>query len=639
MSMFQHDALGLPEPKYTYITNAEDASAAVSEIYNHPLIGVDTETTALNPYKANISLVQVGTRSKNYVFDIRSDTDHSSVDMELLKPILTGDHQKRIVQNAVFDMKMVKINHGFYIENIYDPMLVEQLFNLGISSRGASLEALMLKYLGLTLEKEPRTTFQDYYQTFKKFQLDYAANDVVVLPLLYDTQTPRIVEEGFENVTRLEFEFTKPLCEMELNGITLDVPKWRAIMSEIDIEREQIAEEVSHILSSSEDQTTLFGVSMVNIDSPVQLKKSLTKYGLSLESTGEEELKKYTGVPVIDRLLDYRKANKLISTYAEPLIDRINDVTSRLHTDFRQMVSTGRMSSSNPNLQNIPKKQKFRNGFIAKDGYSFITADMSGAELRILGNLSQDPIFIHSYANGVDLHTRAASEVYGIPYENVTGDMRNASKAIQFGLCYGLSKFGLSKRLKITEKKAEEMINKYFTAYRGIKKYLDKAGRDAVMNSFSVCVSGRKRFYNSPPIDHPDRQKIQRSIERKGKNAPIQGANADTIKESMILIVNRLEQSGYDAKLLLTVHDEVIVESKNDQKYEVAKVIEQAMVDGFGRYFHDIPMETDSLIGPCWLKGECESNKGGCGSREFKSIEDKKFGTKIVCSGCGKENI
>ncbi len=197
----------------------------------------------------------------------------------------------------------------------------------------------------------------------------------------------------------------------------------------------------------------------------------------------------------------------------------------------------------------------------------------------------------------------------------------------------------MGKRLKITEKKAEEMIYKYFDAYKGVKKFLDKSGHKAVLNGYSLSISGRKRFYRLPPLNHKDRQQQQRSVERKGKNAPIQGANADTIKESMIILCNELEKGNYDAKLLLTVHDELIIEAKNEQRYEVSKIVEKSLVDGFGRYFTKIPMEADSLIGPCWLKGECNDKKGGCGHTEFVAQEDKTYGTKIVCAKCGKENI
>jgi len=496
----------------------------------------------------------------------------------------------------------------------------------------AGLAALVFRYLGINMPKEPAGTFSDYGQKFKPYQLEYAANDVVVLPMIKELQMIKTISEGLEDAARLEFEFTKPMCEMELNGITIDVDKWRIIMRDIDKIRMSLHDEISGMLSDSSDQIFMFDVPAVNIDSPAQLKAALSKIGLSnIDNTDEATLNKFQGLPVIDALLKYRKANKLISTYGEALLEKINDLTGRLHTDFRQMVSTGRMSSANPNLQNIPKKQMYRSCFIAKPGYSLVTADMSGAELRILGNLSQDPVFIECYAHGIDLHTRTASEVFGVAMENVKKDMRSGAKAINFGLCYGLSKYGLARRLKIPENKADKMIKSYFKKYTGVKRFLDKSAKDAVMNRFSRSISGRKRYYRLPEYGDPDFGRAKASVERKAKNAPIQGSNADTIKQAMIYLVDRLEKSGYDAKLILTVHDEVVVETKHEERHEVGEIVAKSLVDGFGHYFHLIPMETDALIGPCWLKGECEK----CKSDEMIFIPDKKYKTKLVCKSCG----
>jgi DNA polymerase-1 len=532
-------------------------------------------------------------------------------------------------------MKIIKRSRGFYLTNVYDTMLVEQLSTLGLAFTKASLSALVLRHLGLYMPKEPRDTFGDYGQKYEEFQIEYAANDVVPLHLIRDLQWSRVQKEGLENAARLEFEFIKPLCEMELNGIHIDVDKWRIIMTDVEKERIEVGGIIREILSEVEDQNTLFGVSLVNIDSNAQLKSALNKYGIPVEKTDVGALEKHAGVPIVDAILDYRKANKLISTYAETLLAKISKYTGRLHTDFRQMIATGRLSSSNPNLQNIPKQQRYRSCFISSPGYSLITADQSGAELRILGNLSKDPIFIEAYATGQDLHTRTASEIFGVPYDKVDKNMRGAAKSINFGLIYGMSSVGLSKRLKITKKSAEDMINKYFNRYRGIKRYLDKAARDAVSNRFTTTVSGRKRYYNMPAFDHPDRKKIQSGIERQGMNAAIQGGDADTIKEAMILVVNRLE--GYDAKLLLCVHDELVIEVRDDQRYEVSEIVVKAIKDGFGRYFTDIPMETEALIGKSWLKGLCENKVDGtkCGHNEMKFILDEKYGSKLVCSKCG----
>lgn len=634
--MLTENNLTLPKPNYDYITDEESARRAMSELDRYDILGMDTECTGLDAYEAKVSLVQLGIPNKAFVFDVRHDTPHSSLHLDVLKPILIGK-QLKLLQNATYDMEMIKANYGYYIENIYDTMIVEQLLHLGLHAK-SSLDYLVKKYLGITMDKHPRDTFSNYTQKFKPFQLEYAANDVLVMHDIRNCQLPSVKEHGFEDVCRLEFEFAKPLCEMELNGMKLDVDKWRAIMSDAAVEKEKAAKEVGDLLEPVEDQTTLFGVSVIDVDSPQQLLSALEKYGLPVENTSNPELVKYKGMPLVDAILNYRKYAKLISTYAEPLIEKINSTTDRLHTEFRQMVATGRMSSSRPNLQNIPKKQMYRSCFIAPEGYRLITADMRGAELRILGNLSRDPIFIESYAKGIDLHTRTASETFGVSMDKVTHNMRDVAKTLNFGLCYGLSQFGLARRLKISEKEASEIINNYFARYKGVKEYLDRSAKDAVYKRYSKTVSGRKRFYRLPPYTDPNFNRIRAGIERQAKNAGIQGANADTIKQSMIYLVDRLSKGGYDARLISTVHDEVIVEAAEDQVYEVGKVTVQALKDGFGRYFNLIPMESDALIGPCWLKDACENEISGgkCGGTEMVAIPtDDKYGTKVVCKKCG----
>lgn len=634
MSVFEANVLRLPKPNYDYITTEEQARRALTEISNHNVIEVDLEATGLDPYLSKVSLLQMGIPNKAFVFDMRM------LGLDLFRPILVDRNIVKILQNAVYDMKLVKVHGGYYIENVYDTMLVEQLFNLGLMGKRADLATLVYKYLGITLDKEPRSTFENYEQEFQPFQLEYAANDVVVLNAIREMQIPRIREEGFENVCRLEFDFLKPMCEMELNGIKFDVDKHRVILSDIAQEVERHGDAVRRMLNICEDQTTLFGVSTVNIDSNIQLLSALKKYGLPLNSTDKNELAKYKGQPIIDELLAYRAAQKFISTYGEKLISKIHPLTGRLHTEFKQMVSTGRMSSSDPNLQNIPKKQIYRSCYTAKEGYSLITSDMSGAELRILGNLSVDPVFVECYSTGLDLHTRTASEVFGIPMEKASDSKyRNAAKAINFGLCYGLSKYGLARRLKISEKEAENMIDKYFDRYKGIKRLLEGTAKSAVRKRYTTTVSGRKRFYTLPEYGHPEFNRMKARIEREGKNAIIQGANADTIKESMVLIVDRLEKSGLDAKLLLTVHDEVVVEARNDCRREVAEIVSKSLVDGFGKYFSLIPMESDALVGPCWLKNACEDKASGkkCGGTEMVFVPDKKYGTKLQCKKCGAD--
>ena len=527
MGIFNQDELTLPKPNYEYITTKNRALEVLKEIDSYDIIEVDTETTGLDPFTSKIVLLQLGVDNRAYVFDVRHDTKHSDISIDTFKDLLTDRSKLKLLQNAAYDMKMIKVSGDYYIENIYDTMLVEQLFNLGIKMRGFSLGEIVFKYTGLRMNKETATTFQDYNQVYKPYQLEYAASDVVVLGLIREMQLPMIEHHGFEDVCRLEFDFVKSLCEMELNGISMDVDKWRIMIKEMEVDKEEQLKVINAKFIKQSNQSTLFGVSMVNIDSPSQLKKALKDFGLELDSTSVETLNKYAGLDIIDSILKYRKTNKFISTYGENLIDRINPVTGKLHTSFRQLVSTGRMSSSRPNMQNIPAKQKFRSCFVAEKGKALVTADMSGAELRILGNLSNDPIFIHCYSHGIDIHTKTASEIYKVTMEEAAKSVyRKPAKAVGFGICYGMSKYGLSNRLSINEREADEIIKGYLNTYSYVSKFLTKSGKDAVRVGYSRSISNRKRFYNLPPTYDPERKNAERSVERQAKNAPIQGCVA-----------------------------------------------------------------------------------------------------------------
>jgi len=507
---------------------------------------------------------------------------------------------------------MLKANFGIELVKMYCTMLTEELLYLGLNPK-KGLQYLVSKYLQLYMSKDMASTFRNYSQEYQEYQLRYAANDVSVLRDIYNSQLPQLTQHGLVRAAKLEFDFIKPLADMELNGITLDVKKWRGIIDEMTAERDSLHTKVSDILNQTIEQTTLFGVTLLNLDSPAQLLKSLNSLGVPLESTDVKELVKYKDHPAVEVLLDYRKFEKFVTTYGEALINRIHSRTGRLHTNFTQMVSTGRLASSKPNLQNIPKEQRYRSCFVARPGYKFITDDMSQAELRILADYSRDPAFLEAYATGQDLHIRTACDMFGVTPEEVEADKRlpdddpnkkgyrEKTKAINFGLIYGLTNIGLARRLEISEKAAQNLIDKYFNKYRRIKEYLDKSGRDAVINRYSTTISGRKRFYRLPDPSDPTFHKMKGSVERAGKNTPIQGSNADTIKQAMIYTIDRIKD--YDAKLLLTVHDELIVEVREDQAKEVAPIISQCLVDGFAEFFHKVKMEAGALIGDCWLKG------------------------------------
>jgi DNA polymerase I-like protein with 3'-5' exonuclease and polymerase domains len=598
----------LPDPNYQYITSTEEALRHIEFIERHPIVEVDTESTGLSPFTDRVVLLQIGVHGKAYVFDVRD----GRVDTSIFKPLLEGTKTLKIFQNVVFDYKMLKTNFNMEVNRVYDLMLAEQLMYLGLHPK-ANLQYLVAKYLHLNMTKDVATSFKDYNQKYQEYQLRYAANDVVVMKDIYNLQLYKLQQDSLMRVAQLEFEFSKPLAEMELNGMLLDVPKWRKILEEKVVEHSKLSIQLTDTFNQTIDQTTLFGASLLNLDSPIQVVKCLNDLGVPVDSSDVKELSKYKKNPIVNLLLEYRKYAKFITTYGEPMINRINPLTGRLHTSFRQMVDTGRLSSSNPNLQNIPKEQKYRLCFIARPGYKLITCDMSQAELRILGNFSGDPVFLESFAKGLDLHTRTASDLFGLTYDEVVADKelgdddptkknyRSNVKALNFGLIYGLTRVGLSLRMGTSEDEAQKLINAYFKRYPRIKSWLDKAAKSAIMNRYSTTISGRRRYYRLPEPSDSKFNRLKGSIERQGKNHPIQGSNADTIKQAMVYILEKIKP--YDAKLLSTVHDETIVEARDDQVEEVSSIVEKATIAGFAEFFHKVKMTADADVADYWVKG------------------------------------
>lgn len=598
----------LPLPNFEYVTSTEKAKNVLEKIKNYRHIEVDTETTGLDPLSERVVLLQIGVMGKCWVFDVRD----GNVDGRIFKDILESGKVLKLLQNARFDYQMLKTNFDISLNRVYDTMLAEQILYLGLNVQ-VNLQHLVAKYLHMDMPKDAGHSFKDYDQKYEEYQLRYAANDVAgYLTEIYNQQFYELKKNNLLRVARLEFEFIKPLAEMELRGVILDVKKWRAIIKEHAVERDRLRLQLGDTLEKYEQQTTLFGVSLINLDSPLQLIKRFNAMGIPLESTEVKELNKYKKHPVVKMLLEYRKHAKFISTYGETLLAKINKKTGRLHTVFTQMVDTGRLSARDPNLQNIPHEQKYRSCFVAKKGYKLITCDMSGAELRIIADMSQEPKWIDVFKNGLDLHAISAAGIFGVSEEEVLADKklpdndsnkkfyRDKSKPLSFGLAYGLTRVGLALRLGISEKAAQDMINAYFKTYPKVKTFLENAGKFAVTHRYSVSNSGRRRYYVLPDKTDPDFNRIRGSIERKAKNMPIQAGNADTMKQALIFMEDRLE--GYDAGILLTVHDEVVVEVVEEQAVEVSKIVSQSMVDGFAEFFKTVSMVADASVNDFWSK-------------------------------------
>ncbi|HAA64912.1 MAG TPA: DNA polymerase I, partial [Thermoanaerobacter sp.] len=404
------------------------------------------------------------------------------------------------------------------------------------------------------------------------------------------------------DMKRLLLEIEMPLVEvlksMEVSGFTLDKEVLKELSQKIN---DRIAEILDKIYKEAGYQ--------FNVNSPKQLSEFLfeklnlpvikkTKTGYSTDSEVLEQLVPYNNI--VNDIIEYRQLTKLKSTYIDgflPLMDENN----RVHSNFKQMVtSTGRISSTEPNLQNIPIREEFgrqiRRAFIprTKDGY-IVSADYSQIELRVLAHVSGDEKLIESFMNNEDIHLRTASEVFKVPMEKVTPEMRRVAKAVNFGIIYGISDYGLSRDLKISRKEAKEYINNYFERYKGVKEYIEKIVRFAKENGYVITIMNRRRYI--PEIN--SRNFTQRSqAERLAMNAPIQGSAADIIKMAMVRVYNDLEKLKLKSKLILQVHDELVVDTYKDEVEIVKKILKDNMENVVQL---KVPLVVEIGVGPNWF--------------------------------------
>lgn len=593
------------ELKYDLIETDEALAKAIPEIEKDSIISIDTEGSKFDPFTAKLLLLQIATKSKAWVIDC------GKVDLSPLKVILEGDRPLKIAQNAKYDYGLLKIQAGIKIGKLFDTMLAERIITCGIS-REISLKTLTEKYLNLKLDKSVRESFYDPRNTsvtgkFSKDQLDYAARDAIVLRGIFEQQYKKLSEENLIETAKLEFAIVPVVAEMELRGSLIDQKKWRAHISELEKKRDllnkEIQDEIRHL--SPYSQVDLFGneTDTVNLDSPIQLLKIFKKLGEDLPNTSEFTLQK-SNHPLAKKLLEYRAYEKMITSFGETILEKINKVTGRLHPDFIQLgADTGRFACNNPNLQQIPADSGFRSCFIASPGYKLITADYSQIELRIMAEVSDDPAFLEAFQKDLDLHTLTASQMFRVPLEKVDKDKRFQAKSINFGLMYGRGPVSLSNQIGLSVDESKKLLNVYFTSYKKVKKWLDDTGRDALKTGSVRTLGGRRRQFILPEKNNPEYDRLIGSVERQAKNMPIQGTSADITKYAIAYIAQKLSSQKLDSFLIHTVHDEIVAEAREDIVEKVARIIEEGMVEAGEKLLKKVPVKVDIHISDCWEKG------------------------------------
>jgi len=591
-------------PEYELIESEGKLREVVEkELSPRDTIAVDTEADKLDPYLANLILIQIGTPERAYIFDAQKIKDFSP-----LKRLFESKKPLKILQNAKFDYKMLKVQTGLELVNIYDTFLAERILTCGESRGVSSLLALGQKYLHLELDKDWESYDWEGVArsgNITERHLKYAALDVLVLFPIFKKQFQQLKSDNLLEVAKLEFACCPVVAEMEIHGSYIDQEKWRRNIRELEQKRDKVRKRIQNELRPLYEttQTDLFGnhVDVVNLNSPVQILAAFEKVGIDIPSTGEAVLKKVNH-PLAKMLLEYRSYEKLITAFGANLLEHIHPKTGRLHPDYMQIgADTGRFSCSKPNLQQIPKESEFRGCFVAPRGRRLVTADYSQIELRILAEMSGDPALIKAFESGKDLHTFTASQMFSIPEEKVRHDVeRFQAKSINFGLMYGRGARSLAAQLKITDSQAESLLNKYFSQYKQVKKWLDRVAKEAVQKGYSKTMLGRRRIHPKPEPGEPGYDRIISSIERKGKNTPIQGTSADMIKYALVFLWRRLRKEKLDAFPIHTVHDEIVVEAAEEDAERVKTVLVEEMKRAGELMLKKVPVVVDAEVSDVW---------------------------------------
>lgn len=619
---------------YEYITDQDGVTRAVEWLSTKLQLGLDVETTGLDPFVDKLLLLQLGNEEKVFVFDARR------CDLRPLHPILSSETILKIGHNIKFDAKVL-LSKGFPLEYIADTMVAEQMLYMGlIEKKGKGQEkstvpklklALSLKtskkglpglaerYLGVRLLADERESFIGQESTeYTTDQLEYAAKDVQLLIPIWRKQLQALTKAEMRGIARVEMAAILPTAEMELNGWRMDVVRWRREIARHARKEQETGKQLLEMMDirRTVGQYSLFDeepvdeeVGFTALNSAPRLLEQFQKLGIELETTDKnqinfwisqarrrrerameggtnadpEELARLNAqIGFVEKLLEYRKHSKMVGTYGEKLLGKIHPVTGKLHGKLEQMgTDTGRYSSDAPNLQNFPKERFVRESFIAPEGRILATCDFSQIELRIVAQQSQDEIPIDAFNSGKDLHSLTAAMMYDIPYSRFEekplppdlNKKRSAAKSIVFGLAYGRGANSLAQQIEVTPEEAKELMNRYFATLPKVKEWLDRAGSFARMHGYATTILGRRRYFAMPPetFSEEERKKAMGEIERAGKNMPIQGCNADIVKIALPRLRKGLRP--YDGRLVSTVHDEIIVDAPIEHAAAVAHTL------------------------------------------------------------------
>ena len=615
MSLFESPAAFVASPKIEssievrIVDTAEKLSKLVKELNKAKVIAFDTETTSTEEMKAEIVGISLAIKEGQGIYIPVGHVSGGNLPLdeviESLRAPMTNPKIGKVAHHAKYDF-IVLAKFGLRVAPLtFDTMLAE--FIVDPSSRNMGLKNLAFARIGVEM-----THIEDLIGKGKKqismadVSVDavapYAAADAEstlrLLPVM-QTEVKRV--NGEKLMDEIDMPLTPVLAEMEMIGVLIDPSHFKNLAKELGLQLAEIEKQVHGYVGSA-----------FNLNSPQQVSDALfNKLGLQPDrgrktatgfySTAAGVLEEMVGQhPVVELMLNHRELAKLKNSYADALPLSVDPKTGRIHTSYNQIGAvTGRLSSNNPNLQQIPTRtelgRRVRNGFIADDGNVLLSVDYSQIELRIVAHMAQDAGMLAAFRAGQDIHATTAAAIYNIPLEQVTKDQRRHAKAINFGLIYGMSAFGLTRSTELTLAEAEDFVKEYFREFPGIKQYLDGIRKSAAETGYVETLLGRRRYF--PALKGQMNRNLRNREEREAINAPIQGTAADIMKIAMLKIPSALKSANLKAQMLLQVHDELVLECPRGELEAAVRVVKEVMASA---YRLDIPLETEARAGQNW---------------------------------------
>ena len=599
-------ALNPKEVDYQLIDTEEKMSKIIEQLLTAKILSLDTETTGTEPMMADlVGMSFSDAENRAYYVPVPSDFEKAKEIVQAFKPILENEATMKVGQNIKYDMIMLH-HYGVEVKGpLFDTMLAHYVLQPELRHNMDYLAEIYLQYKTIHIDELIGAKGKNQKNMRDLTPIDiymYACEDADVTLKLKNVLEKELKKE---NVEKLFYEIEMPLVpvlvNIETNGVLLDTEALKQTsvlynqrMNEIEQNIYQLAGQQFNISSPKQVGDILFK-DLKLVEKP---KKTKTGQYVTSEEVLESLRHKH---PIVEKILEYRGLKKLLSTYIDALPELINPRTGKIHTSFNQAVTaTGRLSSSNPNLQNIPVRdddgKEIRKCFIPDPGCEFFSADYSQIELRIMAHLSGDTNMIDAFNHDYDVHAATAAKIYKVPMEEVTKDMRRKAKTANFGIIYGISVFGLAERMGVDRGEARQLIDGYFETYPQIKEYMDKSIEKARDNGYVETIFHRKRYL--PDINSRNAT-VRGYAERNAINAPIQGSAADIIKVAMAHIYQRFKTYNLKAKMILQVHDELNFSVPTSEKEIVEKIVMEEMEHA---YLMRVPLKADCGWGKNWLE-------------------------------------